>query len=163
MSREQASIGAAQHYGPRDVAEGLSNSVSTYGPKRTLEVVVDYSEVNAGLPTTNADTDAGVHVIPANSLVVASYFKVGTAFTSGGSATLELGIQGTDGSTVDANGLDTIAVGALTANSWTVNDGAIVGATVGAADVQISIDDAVAVFTAGTGRLVLEYMPPAAE
>lgn len=162
MSREQSSIGSAQHYGPRAANTGLDNSVSTYGLVQQRELYFDYEQANAGLPTTDADTDAATLVIPANSFIKSAYLEVSTAFTSGGSATLELGVQGTDGSTVDADGIDTIAVAALTVGSWTVCDGALVGATVGTADVQLSIDDAVAVFTAGVGRLVVEYILPTA-
>lgn len=162
MAREQHSIGASGYYGPRVTNEGLPDSVATYGLVRQVELYMDFAEVNAGLPTVDADTDAATLRIPAGSLIKAAYLEVSTAFTSGGSATLELGVQGVDGSTVDADGIDTIAVAALTANSWTVCDGALVGATVGAADVQISVDDAVAVFTAGVGRLVVEYILPTA-
>jgi hypothetical protein len=162
MAREQASINAAQHYGPRETNTGLDNQVSTYGLTRQRELYFDFEQANAGLPTANAEDDAGTLTIPAGSLVKSCYLEVSTAFTSGGSATLQLGVQGTDGSTVDADGLDTIAVAALTAGSWTVCDGALVGTTVGTADVQISIDDAVAVFTAGVGRLVVEYVEPTA-
>lgn len=161
--REQSSIGASQNYGPRETNEGLPDTVSTYGLVKQLELYMDFAQVNAGLPTLNADTDAGTLVIPANSLLVRSYLEVGVAFTSGGSATLELGVETVAGGTVDADGIDSIAVAALTAGSWTVNDGAVVGATVGAVDVQISVDDATAVFTAGTARLVVEYIEPTAE
>lgn len=160
--RVQSSQGTAQHYGPRDTNDGLDNSVSTMGLTQQRELYFDFAQANAGLPVTDADEDAGVLVIPANSIVTAAYLEVSTAFTSGGSATLELGIETVAGGTVDANGLDTIAVAALTALSWTVLDGAIVGATVGTADVQISIDDATAVFTAGQGRLIVEYIVPTA-
>ncbi len=163
MSREQASIGAAQHFGPRETNVGLTDTVHAAGLVRQAEVFFDFEQANAGLPTADADTDFAVLAIPANSIIVRALLKVGTAFTSGGSATLELGVQGLDGSTVDADGIDTIAVAALTANSWTVTDGALIGATVGTADVQISIDDAVAVFTAGTARLIVEYIEPANE
>ena len=158
MAREQASIGAAQHYGVREANTGLPQTVSTYGLVRQLEVYVDFAQVNAGLPSDNADDDQGTLKIPANSLIKSAYLVVGTAFTSGGAATLELGTELTDGTASDANGLDTLAVAALTAGSWHVLAGALVGDTVGVADVQVSIDDATATFTAGTGRLVVEYM-----
>lgn len=163
MAREQASVGAAQYYGVRVTNEGLPDTVSTYGIVKQLELYMDFAEVNAGLPTDNADDDAGTLVIPANSLIKNAYLEVGVAFTSGGSATLELGVEDTDGSVNDADGLDTLAVAALTARSWHVLDGALVGATTGAVDVQVSIDDAVAVFTAGTGRLVVEYVESTVE
>lgn len=162
MSRVQSSQNSAQHYGPRETNTGLDNQVSTMGLTKQRELYFDFEQANAGLPTSNADVDAGVLVIPAGSIVTAAYLEVSTAFTSGGSATLELGIEGTDGSTVDADGLDTIAVAALTAGSFVLLSGAIVGAVVGAADVQISVDDAVAVFTAGVGRVIVEYIEPTA-
>ena len=158
MAREQASIGAAQHYGVREANTGLPQTVSTYGLVRQLEVYVDFAQVNAGLPSDNADDDQGTLKIPANSLIKSAYLFVGTAWTSGGSATLELGLEDTDGTVNDADGLDTLAVAALTVGSVHVLDGALIGATVGTADAQVSIDDAIAVFTAGTGRLVVEYM-----
>lgn len=162
MSREQSTQNSAQHYGPRETNTGLDNSVSTYGIESQRELYFDFEQANAGLPTLNADTDAGVLIIPANSLITRAYLEVSTAFTSGGAATLELGVQTTAGGVVDADGLDTLAVAALTVTSWHVLDGALVGATVGTADVQISIDDAIAVFTAGVGRLVVEYIEPTA-
>ena len=160
--RVQSSIGAAQHYGPRDTNDGLPDVVSTMGIVRQAEVYFDFAQANAGLPVENANVDSGVLVIPAFSLIKNAYLEVSTAFTSGGSATLELGFQETDGSVIDADGIDTIAVAALTVGTWIVNDGALVGAVVGALDAQISIDDATAVFTAGIGRLVIEYILPTA-
>ncbi len=158
MSRVQSSQGTAQHYGPRESNEGLDNSVSTYGLTQQRELYCDFTQANAGLPTANADDDSGVLIIPANSIITAAYFSVGTAWTSAGSATLSLGVEDTDGSSSSAVGLDSLAKAVLTINSWTVLDGALIGATVGTSDVQISVDDATAVFTAGTGRLVVEYI-----
>ena len=103
--REQASIGASQNYGPRETNEGLPDTVSTYGLVKQLELYMDFAQVNAGLPTLNADTDAGTLVIPANSLLVRAYLEVGVAFTSGGSATLELGVQTVAGGVVDAGSM----------------------------------------------------------
>lgn len=160
--RVQSSIGVAQYYGPRTTNEGLPASVATYGPTRVVELHFDYADANAGIPVVDGDTDMGVLVIPANSLIKAAYLHVTTAFTSSGSATLELGTEDSDGTTDDADGLDSLAVAALTVNSWHVLDGAKIGATSGVEDVQISIDDATEVFTAGEARLIVEYLPPVA-
>ena len=160
--RVQASIGAAQHYGPRDVNDSLDNSVSTMGLTQQRELYFDFTQANAGIPVANADDDAGTLVIPKNSIVTNAYLEVDVAFTSAGAATLEIGIETTAGGVVDANGLTTLAKAVLTAKSWHVLAGAIVGATVGTADVQLSIDDATATFTAGTGRLIVEYIVPTA-
>lgn len=157
-TRELNSQGSVQHYGPREVNDGLGDVISTYGFVRQVELRHDFNQVEAGLPVLNANVDAGTITIPANSIIVRAYYYVETAYV-GATATLQLGVQTTAGGTVDADGIDTIAVAALTANAWIVNDGALVGATVGTADVQISIDSAVAAFTAGAGRLVVEYIP----
>lgn len=162
MAREQSTIGAAQYYGARTTKNGLPNTVGRVGLVTEVELHVNFTQVNAGLPVDNADVDAAVLTIPANSLIKRAYFEVGTAFTSTGSATLELGVQTVTGGTVDADGLDTIAVAALTAGSWLELDGTLIGITVGTAAVQISIDDAVEVFTAGTGRLVVEFIAASA-
>lgn len=162
MSREQASIGSAQYYGPRVANEGLDSSVNKSGIKREREVFFDFAQANAGLPTENADTDAGTLVIPANSIITSAYLEVNAAFTATGAATLSLGVQLTDGTASSAVGLDTLAKAVLTAKSWHVLDGALIGATVGVADVQISIDDATDVFLTGTARLIVEYIEPQA-
>ena len=163
MAREQASIGASQNYGPRVTNEGLPDTVSTYGVVRQLEMYVDFEQVNAGLPTLNADTDAGVLVVPAGSLVKNAYLEVGDAWTSAGSAVLNIGSETVAGATLDADGFDTLAKAVLTVGAWITLDGALVGATIGTVDAQISMDDATAVFTAGTGRLIVEYIVPTAE
>lgn len=162
MTRSISSIGVPQQYGPRETTVGLPHCVSTYGPTRVMEVVFDYLDANEGLPRLNSDSDAAVLRIPAGSLIKAAYLHVTTAFTSAGAATLQLGTEDIDGSVDDADGLDTLAVAALTAGSWHVLDGVLVGATAGVEDVQIAIDDAVAAFTAGKARLIVEFMPPAA-
>lgn len=161
MSRVQSSIGAAQNYGPRQDAAGLSNTVSTYGPFKLVEVDFDWEDANAGLPTLNADVDAAVDVIPAGSAITRAYVQVGTDWASTGSATLELGLQEVDGDAISAAGIDSIAVAALTPGAVIVCDGALIGAVSSATlDAQISIDDATEVFTAGTAKLVVEYLPP---
>lgn len=162
MPREINSIGVVQNYGPRSAPDNVPYTNSTYGPVRVLEVVFDYADANAGLPTINAENDASVLPIPANSLIKSAQLHVTTAFTSDGAATLELGTQETDGTVIDADGLDSLAVAALTVNSWHVLDGALVGATSGTVDSQIAIDDGTAVFTAGEARLLIEYVPPVA-
>ena len=65
------------------------------------------------------------------------------------------------GSAIDADGIDAaIAKTALAANTAVACNGALVGvkATVGAADAYISFRLRTAVFTAGAGKLVIEYI-----
>lgn len=160
-TREQASIGVTQYYGPRTDNDGEANVIMQDGPYEVIELDLEYDDVNSGLPAINANTDASVPLIPAGSQIVEATFQVGTAWTSGGSATLELGTQETDGSDIDANGIDSLAVAALTAGSVHVCDGALIGAVSSATlDSQVSVDDATAAFTAGTGKLTVKYLPP---
>ena len=174
MSRVQSSIGAAQHYGPRETNTGLDNSVSTMGLTKQRELYVDWEQANAGLPTSNADDDAAVLVVPAGSIIKNCYFEVETAWTSAGLATLELDWQQTDGTNIGtgALGIDTIAKATLVAGALIHCDGALSGNATGTAqaiqvsktlDAQIAIDDKTAAFTAGTGRLIVEYMEPYAK
>jgi hypothetical protein len=164
MAREQASVNAAQHYGPREANTGLPDSVSTYGVVTQLEVYFDYAQAAAGLPSDNANIDAATLVIPANSLIKNVYLETSTAYASGAPTTdgLTIGVQNTDGTTNDADGFflatstntDDLAVG------WVAGDGVLVGASVGATDVQIAIDVAAGTLTAGQSRLIVEYIAP---
>lgn len=157
MSRTQSTLGSAQNYGPKVVNEGLPNTVETYGVEKQYEVYFDYADVTAGLPTVNAATDAAAVGIPNGALVTRAYLNVTTAFASTASTTLQLGFQTETGGTVDADGLDSIAVTLLTDESWHVLDGADIGVAT-TVDTQVSIDDAVGTFSAGEARLVIFYI-----
>ena len=161
MTREVSSIGVVQHYGPRTDNDGEANTIMQDGNFEVIELDFDYLDANAGLPALNQNVDASVPLIPAGSVIVEGYLQVGTAFTSGGSATLEIGTQQANGTAIDADGLDSLAVASLTAGSIHVFDGALIGAVSSATlGSQISVDDATAVFTAGTGKIVVKYLPP---
>jgi len=85
-------------------------------------------------------------------IVHQAYFKVKTAFTSGGSATVEVGIKGGDTDALIA----ATAVGSLTANA--VIDGASAGQRLRiASGAVISAEIKVAALTAGKGKIVIEY------
>lgn len=100
--------------------------------------------------------------IPAGSYIKSASLLVETAFTSGGAATLTIGLQEADGSAIDADGIDAaVAKAALAANLAVACDGALVGGTaLVQADAYISMIYGTAVFTAGKGKLVIEYITP---
>lgn len=162
MAREQASIGAAQHYGPRDANTGLPDTTATYGVTREAEVYFDFDQLD--LPTANADVDAAVLVVPAGSLIKDAYIEVSTGFASGSPTTdgLTIGFEKTDGTTLDADGLFLVASTNTDdlAAGWVKGDGALIGTTIGTSDGQISIAVAAGTLTAGKARLVVEYMLP---
>lgn len=159
MAREQSTIGSFQNYGPREPNVGVPNEISKSGLIREEEIYFTFTHANDGLPSFNAAVDAAVSQIPANSFIKEGLLHVTTAFASTGSATLELGFESLTAGTVDANGLDSIAVSLLSDESWHVFDGADIAAAI-SVDAQVSIDNATATFTAGAGRVILRYIPP---
>lgn len=114
------------------------------------------------LGSSDVDPASNDAFIPAGAYIKGAYLIVETAFTSGGAATLGLGLQEKDGTIIDADGIDAaIALTAINAVGKVVNcDGALVGGTltVGSADAYISSLYGTAAFTAGAAKLVIEYV-----
>ena len=100
-------------------------------------------------------------VIPNGATILSSTLKVSTAFTSGGSATLDIGLYDKDGAEVDANGLDAaVAVAALTLGAEIAGDGLDVNTVVATSGgVKVGVSYNTAAFTAGEAVLEVEYMP----
>lgn len=99
--------------------------------------------------------------IPSGSFVTGAWLLVETAFTSGGLATLDVGLQELDGTEIDDDGLDAdIAVAALAANKGVVMDGALAASQTAlmTADAYVSISYETAAFTAGAAKIVVEYI-----
>lgn len=133
------------------------NGIAEYGKKF---LVVDIADATA-IGTSAAAPAANDAFIPAGSYITGAHLVVTTAFTSGGSAALNIGLYNAAGSAIDADGIDaTIAVADLAANKAVVCNGALVGgtATVGAANAYVSWDYDTAAFTAGAAKLVIEYI-----
>lgn len=111
--------------------------------------------------------DAGINdpapdamFIPADSIILNSYIVMDAAATSGGSAVLNVGLYEKDGTAIDADGIDAgVAVAALTADAVIASDGALaVASNVGADDAYVGVDYDTAAFTAGSAKIVIEYM-----
>ena len=113
--------------------------------------------------TLLADADTAAEAgdrpfIPSGAIITDAYFRVDTAFTSGGVAVLDIGTKLAAGTTVDDDGIDAgVAVAGLTLNSVTIGDGAQVG-TKATADWYPTITYDTAAFTAGAGELIIKYM-----
>jgi hypothetical protein len=107
------------------------------------------------------DIDLLNPVIPANSMIIAATLVMTTAAASGGAATLDIGTYNAAGTAINATGL--VAASALA----TVNTA---GATVRAAGAQVTTASLVtadayiglkfnaAAYTAGVGKLYVEYI-----
>jgi|15BtaG_2_1085339.scaffolds.fasta_scaffold00834_6 hypothetical protein len=143
--------------------KGTPNVTGTHAvsPVQSLEIAVDWEDI-----TSAASHIANVSVtdafIPAGSYIKTATLVVTEAWTSAGSATLGIGLCQSDASTViDADGIDAaIAKTALAADDGILCDGALVGgvATVGSADAYVYFTTGTAAWTAGSARIVIEYV-----
>jgi hypothetical protein len=123
-------------------------------------MIVDIPDATA-IPSSVATPAPNDPYIPAGAYITNAWLVVETAFTSAGSATLTIGTYNSAASAIDADGIDaTVAKAALAANLAVACDGAQVGgtATVGAANAYVQMIYGTAVFTAGKGKLYIEYI-----
>ena len=151
--------GLAVGFGTHTVDTAVSSKPSTSGDIQTVKLkIVGPDLVDAGFP--DAIAQANSVIIPVDSLLVSATLFVTTAFTSGGSAVLDIGVYDVDADAIeDDDGIDAaIAVATLTANADITGDGAQVGAVV-AVPVKLYASYDTAAFTAGEATLVVEYIP----
>jgi hypothetical protein len=113
----------------------------------------DYSDLAVG---TYAVVDQfGVAIsLPNASFIKSVFFVVDTAFTSGGSATLEVGYSGTTNALVPQT-----AVASLTADTGIAGTpvGVLAGSILRKAETPITVTIGTAAMTAGVGYVVIEY------
>lgn len=134
-------------------------AVRNDGVQHVVKEVFIYNVADA---TALADTDTAAPTadeayLPAGTIILNAYFVVDTAFTSGGSAVLDIGLKEADGTNIDDDGIDAaVAVASLTENAGIQSDGALVGTKL-ANDSYFMFTYDTAAFTAGAGRLVVEY------
>jgi len=128
-------------------------------------IVVDipsFAAIGSSFGASNIDPNDPV--IPANAVITNADLVMSVAATSGGAATLTIGTYTAAGAAVDADGIDaTIALTAIDAIGDVVQcDGAQVNGlvTVGTAACHIGLIYGTAVFTAGAGKLIVQYYVP---
>ena len=139
--------------GPEAGATGAG--VSTMGSVKNLTLDFDFATA------VTAAADGHEAFIPAGSYIVGAYLIVTTAATSGGTATLTIGLAQKDGTVIDADGIDaSIALAALGAAKVVRCDGALAGGTasIGSANGYVYTSPGGDAFTAGAGKLVIEYI-----
>lgn len=125
-------------------------------------LVVNVADLTALGSTFGAsDIDPNDAFIPAGSIILGATWVTTTEATSGGSATLTIGTYTAAGAAIDADGIDaTIALSAMNSVGETVRcDGAhLTTAGYVSADAYIGLIYGTAAFTAGAGKLVIEYI-----
>lgn len=138
------------------------DGVTSATPKTLVYKVADGSALG---DTDTAAAAADAAFIPAGSVITKAYFYVTTVWTSGGAATLDIGLKQADGTNIDADGIDVdIAVTALDAlgdtilcNGAYIADGDLTAVRLTTAAYPMFTYETAA-FTAGAGTLVLEYI-----
>jgi len=125
-------------------------------------LVLDIPDFTAIGSTFGAsDIDVMDAVIPAGSVITNAYLVMTTAAPSGDAATLTIGTYNAAGTAIDADGIDAaVALTAIDADGDVVRcDGAQASGVLGylTADAHIGMIYGTAVFTAGAGKLVVEY------
>ena len=120
-----------------------------------------YDIADATTLGTSVTIDPNDPVIPAGAYITRAFIISETTFTSGGAATLTVGLYNAAGTAIDADGIDaTVALAALTADDVVVCDGALAGGvlTVGGADAYVGAIYGTAAYTAGAAKVVIEYI-----
>jgi hypothetical protein len=99
-------------------------------------------------------------LLPPNVQITKATLYVTAAFTSGGAATLDIGLSDASGTPIDEDGLfAAVALASINAIGKSVaGAGALVGTTIGTAGAYLSYDVDTAVYTAGEAKLVVEYV-----
>lgn len=96
--------------------------------------------------------------LPSGAVILKATVVVMDAATSGGSATLDIGLFQEDGTAIDDDGIDAaIAVASLTANAVVDANGAVVGTRL-AEKAYVGATYDTAAFTAGRVKVLIEYV-----
>lgn len=150
--------GLSVGFGTRTVVTSGSSRAKTHGLTEKIFLVFRGEDLADAVAATGDMMDHAP-VIPNGATILSATLKVTEAFTSGGSAVLDLGLYDKDGSVVDDDGIDAaVAVAALTLGAEIACDGADVNtvvATTGGVKLGASYDTAA--FTAGEAVLEVEY------
>ena len=134
-----------------------TNGVTAVGIRKTLVWDIADATLLASAGAAPAANDA---FIPANAVIVAAHIVVDAAFTTSASGALNIGLYNAAGTAIDADGIDAaVAVSVLAADDVVVADGILVGvANVGAANAYVDAWYSTGVFTAGSAKVVIEYI-----
>ena len=124
------SDGLVVHFGTRDVTTTGGFRVADNGATEKVYMTIKGTDLADAVAATDDQIIYGP-VIPNGATILSATLKVDTAFTSGGSAVLDLGLYDKDGTIVDDDGIDAaVAVASLTLGAEIACDGADVNTVV---------------------------------
>jgi len=146
--------GLLVEFGTRTASE-RGGSPRTSG--NTRELVLELGDATTLGTTVSTQDLIGAAYMPANAIVTKVTAFVDTTFTSGGAAKLQVGTFNADtGATIAVAGLASMAVAGLTSTAADVVEGTVVPA-VTTVNTAVGLTYVTAAFTAGKGRVVIEY------
>jgi hypothetical protein len=141
--------------------QGAVKTQGMAGTAMSQVLVVDLTLTALGTTFGAANIDVNNPFIPAGSLIKRADLVMTTAATSGGAATLTIGTYNAAGTAIVAAGIDSaIALTAIDAIGETVRCDGTHTTTAGyiAENAYIGAIYATAAFTAGVGKLYIEYV-----
>lgn len=151
-----AKRGVLNHYGVRTTNQKYGGEIADDVIK-TAVWTFSYND----LP--DAATNNLGFVIPAYAKILSARMEILTAFTSTSTTTdLDVGLQQADGTEIDNNGLITAAEATQTTiatrGNFITGAGALIGASIGAADGELVVTPTVADLLTGKARVIVQYI-----
>jgi len=144
-----------------DGDQGATKRQGTAGTGMTQVLVLDFSLPAVKTTFGSVDIDLNNPYIPAGSLITRADLVMTQGATSGGAATLDIGTYNAAGTAIQATGIDAaIALGAIDAIGETVRCDGVHTTVTGyvASDAYIGLKWNVQAYTAGAGKLYVEYI-----
>lgn len=141
--------------------QGVVKVQGVSGTAMSQVLVMDITFTALGTTFTSTNIDLNNPYIPAGSLIKRADLVMTTAATSSGSATLTIGTYNTAGTAIVAAGIDSaVALTAIDAVGETVRCDGTHTTTAGyiAENAYIGAIYGTAAFTAGVGKLYIEYV-----
>ena len=130
---------------------------NTENRKAVVSVEVGSDQLDGSTGTHSLDP-MRVAGIPEGSHLVSAQIHVEEAFTSGGAATVDLGLEKEDGVAIDADGIDAgLSLGSLSEGSLIDADGALVEGSALSYAGHVTVKVNTAALTGGKLRLVVQY------
>lgn len=123
-------------------------------------LIVELPDATALADTDTAAVDGDDAFLPAGALITSAHLYVDTAFTTGDSAVLDIGLKKADGTNIDDDGIDAgVAAAALAANMAVACDGELADGTEWLEfDSYVMFTTDTGSFTAGAGKVIIKYV-----
>ena len=140
--------------------QGAVKTQGTSATSATQVICIDVTFTSIATTFGAINIDLNNPCIPANSVILRADLVMTAAATSGGAATLDIGTYNSAGTAIVAAGIDSaIALTAIDAIGETVRCDGTHTTTAGyvASDAYIGLKWSTAAYTAGVGKLYVEY------